>query len=208
MAFTDKTLFEVTVSNSVRNQTQNVTGMFFSDNAAADCSAGTICTKTVNIPLQGYQNALLPDGTTLSGLIAVNGNSWAMTVAADGEVAGRLPADHTGLYACNTHDVQNIGGYNIGAKTLGLGIPAGKRGNFTELIVGEQYTWGAGNFVADPGDAPTYGFYAVSNGALSGLSAAPTDGSVYFKLVRIKLINEGTSFAGYGYVLECCRNTQ
>ena len=40
--------------------------------------------------------------------------------------------------------------YNLGANILGLSIPADEIGDFTELRVGEQYKFGAGNFASTP----------------------------------------------------------
>ena len=100
--------------------------------------------------------------------------------------------------------MQNVGGYNIGAKTLGLGIPAGERGNFTELRVGDQICVGSGNLTTA---VSTNGYATVSaHGLLTPAASAPTDGSVYFILRRTKPINEGTSFFGTGYVYEVARS--
>lgn len=211
MAYVDKTLFEVTVSNSVNNQTQNVPGKFgtFADNVFTGdvCSAGTICVQHSLIPSEGYEALDDGNGGTVSIL---NGNTWYFTVAANG-AAGSV-GDHTGLYFCNTYDVAKatIGNdkVNIGAKTLGLSLPADVRGDFTEAIVGEQYTFGVGNFSTAPGTGVTTGYATISNGFLVYTATKPTtEGTVYFELLRAKNMNEGVKYVGLGYVLKCHRVT-
>lgn len=205
MAFTDKTLFEVTVSNSVRNQTQNIPGKFGTGTgaafAAADCDAGTLCVRNGLIPSEGYED--LKDASGNAAPI-LNGNTWYMNAATNGN-AGRI-GDHTGIFAANTYNVQNIGGYNLGAKTLGLGIPAGERSDFTELVVGEQYTFGLGNFSTAPSTGVFTGYATIASGKLVYSSTKPADGTgVYLILLRGKNMNEGTTYAGKGYVCEVAR---
>ena len=96
--------------------------------------------------------------------------------------------------------------YNLGANTLGISLPAGERGDFTELIVGEQYTWGASNFTAVPTDAQK--FATIANGKFTPAAAAPTDGSVYAEIKRTKNMNEGSTYWGVGYVLKICRSVK
>lgn len=201
MAYIDKTMFEVTVSNSLRNQTQNVPGKFGTGTGegfvGADCSAGLLCVQNGLLPLAGYEEFGM-----------VNGNSWYMNAATSG-TAGML-GDHTGIYACNTYDVSKVTNgdlsYNLGAKTLGLGIPAGERGDFTEIIVGEQYTFGAGNFSTAPGAGVSTGYATIANGLLVYSASAPAAGSgVYFQILRTKPVNEGTTYWGVGYVLKALR---
>ena len=137
----------------------------------------------------------------------LNGNTWYMGVASSGIVAG-YTGDHTGIYAANPYDVNKVTSgdlsYNLGQKTLGLGIPAGERGDFTELIVGEQYKFGAGNFAA----TPTVGQYVtISSGKWSSSSgSAPTTGAIYGKVLRTEPFNEGASFFGTGYVVQILRS--
>lgn len=208
MAYTENTLFEVTVSNSVHNQTQNVSGKFGTGTGAsfmaADVSAGTLCVQNGNLPLEGYET--LVDSSKNPKYY--NGNSWYFNAAANGKSGGRY-GDHTGIYASNTYDVpkavQGKNTYNIGADTIGLGVPAGERSDFTEIIIGEQYTFGAGNFTAAVG---TKTYFTISNGFLTP-AAAPASGSgVYFKLIRTKDVNYGTRYFGKGYVLEALRTAE
>lgn len=207
MAFTANTAFEVKVSNGIYNGIQNVAGKFGSFSGStftpADISAGFFAVENSLIPSEGYESIV----DTNSNPTILNGNTWYMTAAASGIVSGAT-GDHTGIYAANTYDVNKVTGgdlqYNLGAKTLGLGIPAGNIGDFTELIVGEQYKFGAGNFAS----APTVGQYVlISGGKWSASQAsAPTTGAVYGQVLRTEPFNEGTSFWGAGYVVKILRS--
>ena len=190
-------MFEVTVSNSVRNQTQNVPGKFGagtgSSFAPAVCETGALCVQNGLIPSEGYEQFNI-----------LNGNTWYFNAAANGTVAGN-PGDHTHIYAFNNYDVNKATSldselqWNLGANTLGLSLPAGNRGDFCELIVGEQYTWGADNFTAVPTDEQK--FATIANGKWTPATAAPTTAGVYAEILRTKNMNEGTSYWGKGYVM-------
>ncbi len=60
MAYIAKTAFEVYVTNSKRNDTQNITGKFgsFSGDTftPADCSAGFLCVQNSLLPNEGYES--------------------------------------------------------------------------------------------------------------------------------------------------------
>lgn len=190
----NKYMFEVTVSNSARNDTQNVSGKFGTGTGSsfvpAECIAGGLCVQNGLIPSEGYESFNI-----------LNGNTWYFNVAANGSAGGRK-GDHTGIFAFNNYDVNKAKSgdnqWNLGANTLGLSLPAGNRGDFTELIVGEQYTWGADNFTAVPASQK---YATIANGKFTPAAAAPTDGSVYAEILRTKPVNEGASFVGEGYVL-------
>lgn len=194
-------MFEVTVSNSVRNQIQNVPGKFGTGTGtsfvAAECQAGTLCVQNGLLPNEGYEAFGIK-----------NGNTWYYNAATNGTSGGYL-GDHTGIYAFNNYDVNkatSLNGelqWNLGANTLGLSLPAGNRGDFCELIVGEQYTWGKDNFTAVPTDAQA--FATIAGGKWTPAAAAPTDGSVYAEILRKKNMTEGTTFWGDGYVLRIRR---
>ena len=201
MAFTANTAFEVKVSNGIYDGVQNVAGKFGTMDGTtytgADISAGFFAVQHSLIPSEGYEAASIK-----------NGNTWYFTQASSGIVTG-FPGDHTGIYAANPYDVNKLtdGGditVNFGEKTLGLGIPAGVTGTFTELRVGEQYKWGAGNFAA----TPTVGQYVtISSGKWSSSSgSAPTTGAIYGKVLRSEPFNEGASFFGTGYVVQILRS--
>lgn len=201
-------MFEVTVSNSVRNQTQNVPGKFGTGTgagfSAAECQAGTLCVRNGLLPSEGYEKL-----GAEKNLSILNGNSWYFNAATKGIVEG-FTGDHTGIYAFNNYDVNKATSqngelqWNLGANTLGLSLPAGNRGDFTELLVGEQYTWGKDNFTADVASNK----YATvgAGGKWTPAAAAPTDGSVYAVILRTKPVNEGTTYWGDGYVLQICRS--
>lgn len=203
MASIANSAFEVSVSNSTRRETQNIPGYFGSgtgSNFAGEiCAAGFLCVRSELALSEGYEAQEL-----------LNGNTWRMVAASSGAVDGR-PGDHTGIYAFNSYDTamarQGANAWRLGAKTLGLELAAGERGDFTELIVGEQYTWGAGNFSTAPTDLETTIYATISNGRLVATDTAPTDGSVYLRIWRSKNFTEGTRSAPFvGYVCEVLRS--
>ena len=215
MAYIQNTAFEVYVTNSKRNDTQNITGKFGSftgDTFNPDiCSAGFLCVQNSLLPNEGYESAITR-GTTTPWQAAPglkNGNSWYMTTAPNGKATG-LTGDHTGIYASNTYDVNkaslgNDMSINIPGKTLGLAIPADERGDFTELIVGEQYNFGAGNFSTLPTASLLYA--TIANGLLVAQTAAPTDGSIYFEVENLDgRFTEGPFDGGAKYTLRCLRS--
>ena len=217
MAYIQNTAFEVYVTNSKRNDTQNITGKFGSFTGADGafvpdvCSAGFLCVQNALLPNEGYESAITRGTDTpwapATGLR--NGNSWYMVAATNGKATG-LTGDHTGIYASNTYDVNkatlgNNMSINIPGKTLGLAIPADERGDFTELIVGEQYNFGAGNFSTKPTASLLY--CTIENGLLVAQAAAPTDGSVYFQVMRLDgRFTECAFDAGEKYTLRCLRS--
>lgn len=205
MAFIENTMFEVKVSNSVNNQIQNVPGKFGtgtgSDFTAQDCSAGILCVQNGLLPLEGYE-----------AVNKLNGNTWYFNAATNGTSSGTY-GDHTGIYAFNNYDVSkavatNGSGnqWNVGFETLGLGLPAGNRGDFCEIIIGEQYTFGAGNFSTAPSAGVSTGYATIANGRLVYSASAPAAGSgVAFQIMRTIPVNEGTTYWGVGYILKAIR---
>lgn len=199
------TAFEVSVSNITRNETQNIPGYFGSGTGSGFtpdiCASGFLCVRSELTNCEGYENLTSP---------IVNGNTWRMVAATNGIVAGR-PGDHTGIYAFNSYDTamatQGTNAWRLGANTLCLELPAGHRGDFTELIVGEQYTFGAGNFSTAPTDLSTTIYATISNGLLVAGSSAPTTGAVYLHILRQKNFTVGTHNAPFvGYVCEVLRS--
>lgn len=198
MSYIANTAFEISVSNVARNNTQNVTGKFGSFSGTtftADiCSAGFLTVENSLLPNEGYGSSYL------------NGNAWYMVAASNG--AADSLGDHTGIYACNNHDVNKAtntegNSWNLGAQTLGLPLIANALGDFTEIIIGEQYTFGAGNFSTLASSTDLY--VTISNGLLVGSSSAPNTGSgVYFKYLRSKNITQGATNWGTGYVVKAC----
>ncbi len=212
MAAIANTAFEVSVSNIIRNQTQNVTGIF---GAGADasfkseiCPSGFLCVRQALLPCAGYE--MVQDSSNNPEIF--NGNAWEMIAATNGTSGGRY-GDHTGIYAFNSYDVNKVSNGNnvwmLGNNYLGLSLPAGERGTFTELIVGEQYTFGAGNFSTAPSGA-TYIYATIANGLLVAATSAPAAATgVYLKILREKNFTVGTRDAGFvGYVCEVCRTAE
>lgn len=194
-------LFEVTVSNSVNDQTQHVAGKFGTNTGVsfvpAACAPGTLCVQNGLIPSEGYES---------KGIL--NGNTWYFNAASNGTVGGL--GDHTGIYAFNNYDVAKATNgnlqYNVGANTLGLSLPAGNLGDFCEIRIGEEYSFGDDQFSTKPGATAKTGYATISSGKLVYSADAPAAGSgVYFVVLRRKPVNEGTKFAGYAYVLKAFR---
>lgn len=196
--------FEVYVSNSSRNGLQNITGKYGSfsgdEFTAEDCQAGFLCVTEKRLPLEGYEAYLK------------NGNSWYMKKATNGLVTG-LTGDHTGIYACNNYDVAKakVGNYtvNLGGQTLGLPLLADERGDFTELMVGEQYNFGESNFSTFPNDLSSTPYATVENGLWKATATAPTDGSIYAEVLDIgKRFIEGAYDAGKKITLRILRSAK
>ena len=196
--------FEVYVSNSIRNGLQNITGKYGSFSGetftAEDCQAGMLCKATKRMPLEGYEEHLK------------NGNSWYMEKATTGAVEG-LNGDHTGVYACNNYDVAKakVGNsvINFGGQTLGLGLLADERGDFTELMVGEQYNFGKDNFSTVPSDIAATPYATVDNGHWKAAATKPTDGSIYAEVLDInKRFIEGAYDGGQKITLRIKRSAK
>ena len=199
MASIANTAFEVTVSNITRNETQNITGKFGSGQSPSFvsdiCPAGFLCIRQAPLPNEGSQGLGPENGNIM------NGNAWEMIAAANG-LSGGMYGDHTGIYAFNSYDVRKVqSGANVwmlGANFLGLELPKDERGTFTEIIIGEQYTFGAGNFSTAPTD-DTYKYITIANGLLVAATSAPAAGTgVYFELMGEKAFTVGARNAGFG----------
>lgn len=156
MAFIAETAFQIRRSNDRYDDLQHRTGLYGSFSGGtftpADASAGLLCNIGDGIPAGGNY----------------------MTLAADGAAK---------LYAANTTDVQRLTNgdhtWAVGVETLGLGIPAGEKNDFTELKVGETYAFGPGNFSTLVTTTDKYA--RVSDGLLVGTDSAPASG-YYFEL--------------------------
>lgn len=136
--------FEVIVSNSKRNDTQNITGVFGTVAGTtftpAAVNAGFLCKKA---GLTAPANRTFNEGYALHGIR--NKNDFFM-VAANNGLEAKFPGDHTGIYAANTYNVNTLTDgslvINFPGKTLGLQTPAGERTDYTEIIIGEMYAFG------------------------------------------------------------------
>lgn len=193
--------FEVYVSNSIRNGLQNITGKYGSFSGeiftGADCQAGFLCVATKRLPNEGYEEYLK------------NGNSWYMETAKGGIVEG-FTGDRTGIYACNNYDVAkaSIGEavVNFGGATLGVPVLADERGDFTELMVGEQYNFGKDNFSTLPTDLSATKYAIIENGLWKATASAPNDGSIYAEVLDInKRFIEGAYDGGQKITLRIKR---
>lgn len=189
MAYTANTAFEDRITNGRFNDLENIAGKFGTVSGTtltpADCSAGWLCTKSFRLPVEG-----------MSGVD--NENTWAMIAATSSANA------NVEIYACNTHGVQLLSDgsgnlYAMGHKTLGLGVPSGRYGNFTNIIFDgkHEYRFGIGNV---SNTISTNKYFTIDAGQLKAVASAPaTNGALYFELAETGTFTEGAS-ASFGYV--------
>lgn len=182
MSFTANTAFEDRITNGRFNDLENVAGKFGTVSGTtltgADCSAGWLCTQSFRLPVEGFSSI-------------DNENTWAM-IAATSSATITTP-----IFACNTHDVQLLSdgdgnNYAIGHKTLGLGVPSGRYGNFTHIIFDGMHTYrfGIGNV---SGTLSTNKYFTIDAGQLKVAASAPqTNGAIYFELAGTGTFTEGT----------------
>ena len=189
MAYIANTAFEARITNNSRDNLSHIAGLYQADGAAADCSAGFLCVRAGRAPAEGFDN---PSGTRV-----YNENTWIMNVA-EGPNADAV------VYACDTYDNQlvtaaNGNSYFIGTATLGLGVPAGRYGNFTRINFDNEsvYRFGIGNISGDMEGSETA--FAIANGLLSPGSEPTEAGEVYFKILGFGNLIEGTG-QSFGYV--------
>jgi len=193
--------FEVIVSNSKNNDTQTITGIAVdSDGDYDEAFAGGLYVQYDATANAGYAEHNIN-----------NINSPLMTLATEGKVDG-MPGDHTGIYACNTHDVNKLsdGGsiiINFPGKTLGLITPKGERADYLELIVGEMYKFGAVCFEDTTLEAYAEGdVLTIENGIWTKASAEEIDGGVvYGKVQALRVFNEGVHLGTKGVIVKICR---
>lgn len=193
MSYTANTAFEARITNNQFEDLCNVTGRFQSSSTDADCSAGFLCVRNGKLPCEGFTGVY-------------NENAWYMNAASSAADA----ALNDVIYACNTYESQFLADgegnlYHVGARTLGLGIPAGREGTFTRIDFDNQsvYRFGAGNI---NGTVGTNTYFIVTSGLLVPAASAPTTaGAVYFALRGSGNFTEGTT-ASFGYYdLVACR---
>ena len=191
MSFTAQTAFEARITNNENDRLANIAGKYFVSTTATDCDAGQLCTRDSLLDCEGFTGVK-------------NENTWKMVAATSSATID------TPVYACNTYDNQlvsapNGNAYFIGYETLGLGVPAGRYGNFTRInFDGESvYRFGAGNVTLN---TSTDTFFVISSGKLSSQAAAPTDdGAIYFELRGTGNFVEGTSLSFGYYDLVACK---
>lgn len=192
--------FEVIISNSKNNDTQTITGYAVdSDGGLDEAFAGGLYVQYSPTDNIGYAEHGIK-----------NINSPFMALATEGIVEG-MPGDHTGIYACNTHDVNKLsdGGnivINFPGKTLGLITPKGERADYIELIVGEKYKFGAICFEADA-EISVGDNLLIENGIWRPLEEDEEieGGTVYGKVEEIRDFNEGANLGTVGTILRILR---
>lgn len=191
MAYIEKTAFEPRITNNEFNELCNITGRYQVSEADADCSAGLLVVRGEQLPCAGFKGIK-------------NENAFYMNAA------GAAANADTGVYACNTYEWPMLGGrngnnYAVGTATLGLGVPAGRDGTFTEIVFDGKhaYRFGEGNLSAAIG-ANT--IFTIANGLLVPAAAAPTaTGAIYFKLKGTGNFTEGAGQSFVYYDVWACK---
>ena len=191
MAFIEKTAFEARITNNDRENLSHIAGVYQAGEANADCSAGLLCVRNGQIPCEGFTGVY-------------NENTWYMKAATTADNAASV------IYACDTYDVQLLPGkggnlYAVGAETLGLGVPAGRYGNFTRIDFDGQsvYRFGEGN-VTHSTESDKY--FTIEGGVLTSTNAKPvSDGALYFELRGTGKFTEGAGQSFGYYDLVACK---
>ena len=189
MAYINKTAFEARITNNSRDNLANIAGLYQESAANADCSAGLLCVRNGQVPVEG-----MPAAANV-----YNENTWYMNAAADTVTANDV------IYACNTYDNQLLSAPNgnqwfVGMDLLGLGVPAGRYGNFTRINFDNEsvYRFGEGNVTVNTeGDQ----YFTIEDGLLTSVTSEPsTAGDIYFTLKEYGegYFTEGTS-QSFGY---------
>lgn len=191
MAYIEKTAFEPRITNNEFNELCNITGRYQASEADADCSAGLLVVRGEQLPCAGFKGVK-------------NENAFYMNAA------GAAANADTGVYACNTYEWPTLGGrngnnYAVGTATLGLGVPAGRDGTFTEIVFDGKhaYRFGEGNVNGAIGENT---IFTIANGLLVPAAAAPTDtGAIYFKLKGTGNFTEGAGQSFVYYDVWACK---
>nr|DAT99064.1 MAG TPA: hypothetical protein [Caudoviricetes sp.] len=191
MAYIEKTAFEPRITNNEFNELCNITGRYQVSEADADCSAGLLVVRGEQLPCAGFKGVK-------------NENAFYMNAA------GAAANADTGVYACNTYDWPMLGGrngnnYAVGTATLGLGVPAGRDGTFTEIVFDGKhaYRFGEGNLSTAIGENT---IFTIANGLLVPAAAAPTaTGAIYFKLKGTGNFTEGAGQSFVYYDVWACK---
>lgn len=194
MAFTANTAFEARITNNINDELCNVAGLYQDENEnALDCSAGTLVKRFMLAPCEGFTGVK-------------NENTWIMVNAVSEDTVDTV------IYACNTYDTQLLSdgagnSYFIGSKTLGLGVPAGRYGNFTRINFDGQsvYRFGIGNVYGTI--TATTGFLTIDAGKLVPTTDTPAVGVPYFEIQGQGNFIEGNTNS-FGYVdARACKRT-
>lgn len=196
MAYIANTAFEARITNNANDSLAHIAGLFQASSQPADCSAGFLCVRGSQAPNEGFDN---PSGTRV-----YNENTWIMVEATDAATIDTV------VYACDTYDNQLItavGGQNyfVGTETLGLGVPAGRYGNFTRIDFDNQsvYRFGIGNLSAA---ISTNTYFTIDDGLLVPAASAPaTAGAIYFELRGTGKFVKGNGEAFTYYDVVACK---
>ena len=191
MALSEKTAFEARITNNDRENLSHIAGVYQAGEANADCSAGLLCVRKGQIPCEGFTGVY-------------NENTWYMEAATTADNAESV------IYACDTYDVQLLPGkggklYAVGAETLGLGVPAGRYGNFTRIDFDGQsvYRFGEGNVTLN---TESDKYFTIDSGVLTSTATKPvTDGALYFELRGTGKFTEGAGQSFGYYDLVACK---
>lgn len=191
MSFTANTAFEARITNNEFDRLANVAGKYFVSTTETDCDAGHLCVRDSLLPCEGFTGVY-------------NENTWKMVDAASTNTIDDL------IFACNTYDNQLLASpdgnqYFIGVRTLGLGVPAGRYGNFTRINFDGQsvYRFGEGNVTLT---TSTDTYFTIDDGKLVSDSTAPaTAGAIYFELRGTGKFIEGNSESFGYYDLVACK---
>lgn len=190
MSFTAQTAFEARITNNSRDNLSHIAGQYFVSTTPTDCDAGQLCTRDSLLPNEGFTGVY-------------NENTWKMVAATSSANANSV------IFACDTYDNQLLtapdgNNYFIGQQTLGLGVPAGRYGNFTRInFDGESvYRFGAGNVTY----TATHQYFTIDAGKLVSAATAPTTaGDIYFTLRGTGTFVEGNSASFAYYDLVACK---
>lgn len=192
MSFTANTAFEARITNNENDILSHVAGKYQSSASDADCDAGRLVVAVSLLDCEGFTSVK-------------NENTWLMNDAVD------TTTFDTPIYACDTYDNQILSdskghNYFVGTETLGLGVPAGRYGNFTRINFDGQsrYRFGVGNFSTTVG---ANGFATIDDGKLVPAASAPTTaGTPYFIISGTGKFVEGASesFTYYDVIATRC----
>ena len=190
MSFIANTAFEARIVNDRFDDLANIAGKYYVSTTATDCDAGQLCTRDSLLDCEGFSGVK-------------NENTWKMVAATSSADANDV------IFACDTYDNQLLtapdgNNYFIGQQTLGLGVPAGRYGNFTRInFDGESvYRFGAGNVTY----TATHQYFTIDAGKLVSAATAPTTaGDIYFTLRGTGTFVEGNSASFAYYDLVACK---
>ena len=192
--FIANTGFSARLTNNDYDKLAHIAGLYQESGSAADCSAGMLCVRGNRTPCEGF-----PSGT-------LNTNTFYMEAATAAATVDDV------IYAADTYDNQLLSdgagnNYAMGHRTLGLGIPAGRYGNYTRIDFDNQsvYRFMAGNVTINTtGDT----YFTIADGLLTSATAKPTTaGTIFFTLVETGTETEGVYAGGTYYDLMACKVT-